>query len=259
MPQLKIAVDLAATRLPLKKALHTAAELGASAVEIDARSEITPQLSRTGVRQLRKILDDLRLRVSAVRFRTRRGYATLADLDARVAATKAAMELAHDLGSSLVTNHLGLIPSDPESPAWRTLVEVLSDLGAHGHRVGAELAAETGASGGEPMARLLADLPEGTLAVNLDPGGLVENGFSPVEAVSALGPAIRLVHASDAHRGVPGHPGEPAPVGRGDVDFPELLAALEERGYRGYFTVGDQTSDDPKEAIGRAVRYLSRM
>jgi sugar phosphate isomerase/epimerase len=236
-----------------------AAELGAPAVEIDARSEITPQLSRTAVRQVRKMLDDLRLQVSAVRFRTRRGYATLADLDARVAATKAAMTLAHDLGSSLVTNHVGLIPSDPQSPGWRTLVEVLGDLGAHGHRVGAQLAAETGTAAAAQLARLLAELPEGSLAVNLDPGGLVENGFSPIEAMAALGPAIRLVRASDAHKGVPGHPGEPAPVGRGDVDFPELLAALEEREYRGYFTVGDDASGDPAEAIGRAIRYLSRM
>ena len=59
MVELRIAVELSGMRMPLKKALHTAAALGADAVEIDARGEVTPRLSRTGVRQLRKMLDDL--------------------------------------------------------------------------------------------------------------------------------------------------------------------------------------------------------
>lgn len=259
MPELKISVALAGVPLPLRKALHTAAELGAGGVEIDARGEITPQLPRTGVREVRKMLEDLRLGVSAVRFRTRRGYAVTADLDARVAATKAAMKLAHDLGASLVTNHLGRIPSDPESPEWRLLVEVLSDLGEHGHRVGAFLAAEAGAAGVDPLARLLAGLPEGTIAVDLNPGSLLENGFSPLEAAAAFGPAIRLVHATDARGGSPGRLGESAPLGQGEVDFPALLGVLQEHDYRGWFTVAPASSGDPREEIARAIRYLRSM
>jgi sugar phosphate isomerase/epimerase len=259
VPPLKIAVDLSTLSLPLQKALHMAAGVGAAAVEIDARGEITPQLSRTGVRQVRKMLDDLGLRVSAVRYRTRRGYAAMADLDVRVAATKAAMALAYNLGASLVTNHVGRIPSDPESPDWRLLVEVLCDLGEHGHRVGALLAAETGTSDGDLLARLLAALPEGALAVDLHPASLVQNGFSPLEAVAVLGPAIRLVHASDARAGSSGTPGEPAVLGRGKVDFPALLGALEEHDYRGYFTVGQVGSGDPQEEVSAAIEYLRRI
>ena len=259
MPELKIAVDLAGLRMPLKKALLAASELGVRAVQIDARGEITPQLSRTGVRQLRKMLDDLRLRVSAVRFRTRRGYGTMADLDARVAATKAAMTLAHDLGAPLVVNHLGFIPSDPESEGWKLMVEVLSDLAAHGHRAGALLAAETGGADGQQLAKLLADVGDGAMAVDLNPGALMAGGFSPLEAVAALGPAIQLVHATDAHSGTSGRAGDAALLGRGDVDFPALLAALEEHGYRGHFTVGQPTFSDPTGEIAQAIEYLRAM
>src|SRR6185436_5644226 len=100
MLQIKLAVELASLRLPLKKGLLTARELGAEAVEIDLRNELTPDdLSRTGVRQLRKMLDDLNLRISAVAFRTRRGYAALEDLEARIDATKRAMQTAYELGA----------------------------------------------------------------------------------------------------------------------------------------------------------------
>ena len=80
-----------------------ASRIGASAVELDARNEIHPsQLSDTGLRQLRKMLEDLNLKVASLRFQTRRGYDHPQDLDRRVEATKAAMKLAYRLGAPVV-------------------------------------------------------------------------------------------------------------------------------------------------------------
>ncbi|MEX2025912.1 MAG: sugar phosphate isomerase/epimerase, partial [Pirellulaceae bacterium] len=75
MLQLKIGVQLQSLRLPLRKALFAAQQLGAAAVEVDARKEVRPQeFTGTALRQFRKLLDDLNLRVCAVSFRTRHGY-----------------------------------------------------------------------------------------------------------------------------------------------------------------------------------------
>jgi L-ribulose-5-phosphate 3-epimerase len=46
------------------------------------------------------------------------------------------------------------------------------------------------------------------------------------------------------------------PLGRGSADFPELLAMLEERGYRGYLTIQREGAEDPLFEIGQAVKYL---
>src|SRR6185369_13945150 len=114
MLQIKLGIELASLGLPLKKGLLTARELGAEAVEIDLRKELRPEeLSRTGVRQVRKMLDDLNLRISAVSFRTRRGYQVTQDLEGRIEATKRALQLAYDLGTNAVVNHIGRVP--PES------------------------------------------------------------------------------------------------------------------------------------------------
>ena len=255
--QPNIGIQLASLRQPLKKALHTAAELGAAAVEIDARGEANPQeLSRTGMRQLRKMLEDLRLRVSAVSFRTRRGYDTAADLEPRVAATKAAMELAYALGATVVVNHVGRVPTDQESQAWRLLVEVLDELGRHGNRVGALLAAETGTESGEDLARLLAALPQGAIGVDLNPANLLIGGFSPLEAVGALGPSILHVHATDAVHELAAGRGTRVLLGEGAADFPTLLGALDEHDYQGYFTVAHQAATDPVEEIAQVIQYL---
>jgi sugar phosphate isomerase/epimerase len=257
MPQLKVGIHLPSLRVPLGPAILLAAKLGADAVEIDARRQLKPaEMSQTALRQLRKTLSDHRLRVGAVAFPTRRGYDTLSDLDARVAGTKQAMHMAQALGASVVVNHLGHIPPESNGPAWNLLLQVLTDLGRHGQRIGAMLAAQTGHCSGADLARLLAALPDGSIGIDLDPGQLIAGGFSPIETVELLGQHIMHVHATDGVRDLAQSRGLEVPLGRGSVDFPALLGALEERGYRGYFTIRRDTADDPEFEIGQAVKYL---
>jgi sugar phosphate isomerase/epimerase len=254
---MKIGIHLPSLRMPMMKGIPLAAKLGADAVEIDARWSLKPgEMTHTALRQLRKMLDDQRLRVSAVSYRTRRGYDVLDELDRRVAGTKEAMQMAQALGASVVVNHIGQIPAEPEGPQWNLLVHVLTDLGRHGQRVGAMLAAQTGSVNGADLARLMAALPDGSLAVDLDPGQLVMNGFSPLEAVDSLSSHIMHVHATDSVHDRNRGRGQEVPLGRGSVDFPALLGALEERGYRGYFTIQRDHVDDAESEIGAAVKYL---
>lgn len=257
MPKLKIALELAGLRQPFRKALHTAAELGVEAVEIDARGELSPrEISRTGLRQVRKLLDDLNLTVAAVSFRSRRGYATLDGLDQRLEATRAAMEMAHQLGASILVGAIGPIPSDEDADARRVLLDVLADLGRHSHRSGAIFATETGMENGKTLAKLLSELPEGTLAVDLNPGRLLVHGHSPLAAVESLGRSIVHVHVSDALRGPGSARDEYTAVGRGHADYPAILGALEEYNYLGYFTVQLPAAFDPLSQAGQALNYL---
>ena len=253
----KIGIQLASLGLPFKKALHMAARLGAAAVEIDARGEIRPaELSQTGLRSIRKMLADNNLRVCAVSFRTRRGYDVADGLERRISATKQAMTMAYRLGAPVVVNQVGRIPSQSSEPAWQRLLEALTDIGRFGQHEGALLAAETGTESGPDMAQLLSAVPLGTVAVNFDPANLIVNDFSPHEALAAIGPYIRHVHAKDAVRDLAQGRGVQVPLGRGSADLPALLGALEEYDYHGYFTIEREGSDDPVVEIAHAMRYL---
>lgn len=260
MPALKIAIQLASLRLPLRKALVAAARLGASGVEIDARREFRPQeLTGTALRELRRLLDDHNLRVSAVGFHTRRGYDVADDIERRVAATKGAMKMAADLRAPVVVNQFGRVPDKPQGPTWNLLVETLADLSSYGQHTGALLAAQTGTESGADLARLIRSLPEGGIGVDLDPGNLIINGFSPLEAVQSLGPHILHVHARDAVRDLARGRGLEVALGRGTADFPALLGALEDHQYRGYFTIARDESENPEFEIGEAVKYLTNL
>jgi sugar phosphate isomerase/epimerase len=260
MLQIKVGIQLASLRLPLQQGLLTAAEMGAAAVEIDARNDLRPgELSHTGVRQIRKMLDDLNLRISCLSFRTRHGYHVTENLDRRIEATKQALQMAYDLGTNVVVNHVGRVPDEADTVAWSNLREALTDIGRHGQRVGATLAAETGTETGAELLRLIAALPPASLGVDLNPANLIVHNQSPREAAQALGPHILHVHANDGARDLAQGRAVEVPLGRGSAEFPELLAALEEHQYRGYITVERKGSDNPRHEIAQAVKFLKNL
>ena len=191
MLQIRTAVRLACFQLPLKKALITAASMGAEAVEIDARTELDIRdLSDTAIRHINKLLEDQGLAVSALTFQTRRGYNIYTDLDRRVEATKRAMDLAYRLGAKVLVNRIGRVPDDNTDPNFQMLRDVLTDIGHHGQRVGVLLAARTGTEDGRILAGLLEQLPPGCGAVDFDPASLIINGYSSSEAARVLAPFI---------------------------------------------------------------------
>ena len=260
MLQLRISLQLASLRQPLKKALQTAAQLGVNAVEIDARNEIQLRdMSRTAVRHLRKMLEDLNLSLSGLAFPTRRGFNELADLDQRVEATMRAMTLAYDLGAPMVTNQVGDIPENEESATWNLLVETLTTLGQHGQKCGARFAARTGAEDGATLNRLVRALPVGALAVDFDPGELTLHRFSPSEAIKLLADDVIHVRARDAVQDLAQRRGVEVQLGRGSVDFPELLGELENAGYRGYLTLERRQAQDPVLELSQGIQFLRNL
>jgi sugar phosphate isomerase/epimerase len=253
----KIGIQTRSLRQPLRQALATASRLGAQAVEIDARTELRPgELSRTGLRELQKLLDDLNLRVSAVAFPTRRGYDVSLDLERRVLATQEAMRFAADLRTEVVINRIGSVAGNADDAAFQRLVEALTALGAYGERVGVRLAAQTAEAGPQQLERAIAALPEHSLGIDLHPSELIVSGHSPVDAVELLGPHIVHVHACDAVRDAASRRGHEVELGRGSADFPELLGMLTQFDYRGWVTIERRESSDPISEIENAVAYL---
>jgi sugar phosphate isomerase/epimerase len=249
----KIGIQTKCVGVPLKQALDAAARLGADGVAIDAQTELRPaELSDTAVRHVRKLLGDRRLGVSAIGFSTRLGYATLERMEERLAATRAAMKMASQLGADVVTAPIGPIPEDTDSPVWQVLVQAMLSLGRYGEHVGARFAAQTATADGPALRRLLDALPKGAIGADLHSANLIRHGGSPAETVGVLGPDILHVHACDAVRNLATGTADEVVLGRGSVDFPALFAELERYGYRGWATIvrhGDRVQEDLADAV----------
>lgn len=203
------------------------------------------------------MLDDLNLKVSSLRFPTRRGFDNPNDLDRRVDATKDAMLLAYRLGAPVLVNAIGSIPESQDDPRYAILQQVLDDLGRHGTRVGAFFAAETGTESGPELAKLLDCCQEGHLAVALNPGQLIINRFPVAEAITALRDRIGLVCAVDGVIDLAAGRGISVPLGQGIADFPQLIGMLEETQFRGRYVVG--RSDSTWGELQQGVEYLKNL
>ena len=258
MAALNLAIRIDSLGLSLKRALDVAARMGVRGIELNGRSEIHPEtLSDTGLRHLRKLLDERNLSVAALRFDTRRGFDNPQDLQRRIEATKSAMDLAYKLGASCVINSIGYVPDDKEDPRYESLKAVMDDLGRHGARVGAFLAAETGAEPGETLAELLGTQEDGFIAVALNPGQLIINRHSVMDAVNALKERIHVVCASDGVLDLAAGRGIKVPIGDGTADFPQIFATLEDVAFRGPCIVGRDDSAFPE--IQQGIEYLSNL
>jgi sugar phosphate isomerase/epimerase len=265
MESSRLAVPAVTLASDLRAALAAARRLGVRGVEIDARGGLDPrEVSQTGLRQIRKWLDDEGLVVAAVAFRTRGGYADAERLEGRITATKSALALAHGLGAAVVLNHLGDVPppaaddqAEPD-PRWRLLIDVLTDLGRHGQAVGATLCAEAGRTGPDELLRIIDSLPEGSLSCDVVTGALVVHGHDPVAAIERLTPHVGYVHATDAVPGAFAGRGRAVELGRGHVDLAAVLGTLEERGYRGWIGLEPAEPRQALPELAAAVELLRR-
>lgn len=256
MANARISIRLSCLNLPFKKALLTAAQLGANGVEIDARNELKPaDLSDTAIRQFRKMLEDLNLRISSIRFQTRHGYNVPEGLDRRVEATKQALKMAYLLGCDTVVNQIGRVPDDTDDQEWSQLGCVVDDINRYGAHIGAFLTAETGSEEGQQLAALLDANEESFTPVALNPGNLIINRFSASEALNTLGDRVRLVSARDGVQDLAAGRGIEVPLGQGLADFHEIIGHLENYQYQGWYVV-QRYDRAPAKELADPIAYL---
>ncbi len=189
------------------------------------------------------------------------------------------VDLAVDLGCSVVTTHIGVIPDDPRDPAYGTMRDACRRLGEYAARRGVTFAIETGPEPSTVLRRFLDDLDQGGVGVNLDPANLVMViGEDPVNAVDTLAPYIVHTHAKDGRRLQPCNPREvygafaeggfaaleqrmgklfiETPLGEGSVPWDAYLGALAKVGFSGYLTIEREVGEDPATDIARAIAFL---
>jgi sugar phosphate isomerase/epimerase len=260
MNRIKIGVRLESLGLPLRRALFEAARLGVAGVRVDAVGDLAPsRLSDTGRREFRHLLRSHNLELTALGCPLRRGLDAAEDQQPRIEHVRKAMTLAYDLGPRVVIVEAGRVPANDEAERGRLLTEALTALAAHGDRVGAILALETGLESGEALNACLARFDSGSLAANLDPANLLMHDFDPYEAARALNRRIVRVDAKDARLVGASRTAQEVLLGRGDIDWMQFLAVLEEVEYRGWLTVERESGDDRLADVTAGVAFLRRL
>lgn len=270
-----IGVMLDSFRKPPKEALLLAAASGADGIQLYAtHGELAPEsMDAAARRDFRSRVADAGLKISAVCGDLGCGFANAALNPELIRRSKLIMELAKELGTDIVTTHIGVVPADKKAARYAIMQDACGELARYANDLGSHFAVETGPERSEVLKEFLDGLGSKGVAVNFDPANLVMvAGERPETAVKNLGEYIVHTHAKDGRQifyrdpevifglkpddGIKQPSFEELPLGEGDVNFPQYLKALETTGYRGYLTVEREVGNDPCGDINKAVKYL---
>lgn len=275
---MKIGVILESFRKEFKEAVKEAAKLGADGVQMYANTQtVHADMSGREIREVKKALDGEGLKVSALcgDFGCEMYYTRDKSLIDR---EKKIMSIAKELGTDIVTTHIGVVPEEKDCPQYESMREVCRELAKFADSMGGHFAVETGPERAQLLKDFLDGLDSRGVAVNLDPANLVMcAGDDPVSAVHILKGYIVHTHAKDgimlkktdtrtlyapSFFGLqPSDWGEhikEMPLGEGNVPWDAYIAALREIGYDGYLTIERECGETPAEDIAKAVTFLKK-
>ena len=280
MSRFKVGVMTGSFRTPIKEAIQQSKQAGVDGIQFSGHSgAVDPRAFDKEARQeLKRMVQDAGLEFASVCGDLGgHGYTIAAENPEKIKLTKEIVDLSLELGTNIITTHVGTIPFDKDEPAYRALHDALGDLGKYAKDNGAMFAIETGPETAITLKDFLDDLPHGGVGVNLDPGNFVMvTRQDPVEAVRLLGDYIVHTHAKDGRCLMAVEPKKiydffaeggiedlrlgdyfvEVPLGEGEVDWPAYLKALEEINYTGYLTIEREVGTDPAADIKLAADFL---
>ncbi|GIO88414.1 hypothetical protein J25TS5_53460 [Paenibacillus faecis] len=282
----KIGVIVDSFGVGVREGLKQAKAVGAEGVQIYAVSgEMDPAALTAGKRkELRDYIASLGLEISALcGDLAGHGFQDAEANPAKVEKSKRILDLAVELGTNIVTTHIGIVPEDPNSRIYEAMQRACEELGVYAKSMNAYFAIETGPEPAAHLKSFLDTLTTNGVSVNFDPANMVMvTGDDPVQGVKTLRDYIVHTHVKDGIRRRPVDPRdvygflgydamshekiaemaasgaafEEVPLGAGKVDFPAYFAALQEIGYTGYLTIEREVGDNPAEDIAKAVSFI---
>lgn len=283
----KIGVIVDSFQLGVKEGLLKAKKVGADGVQMYAvKGELDPaNLSPAARKEWKAYIESLGLDISAlVGDLGGHGFQDPAENRAKIDKSKRIMELGLELGTNIITTHIGIVPNDKNGRVYETMHNACEELAQYANEMNAFFAIETGPETSAHLKLFLDGLGTKGVAVNFDPANMVMvTGDDPVQGVYTLKDYIVHTHAKDGiklsdvdPRDVYGDYGyevqlnhediakmaesgpgfREVPLGEGSIDWAAYLRALQEIGYNGYLTIEREVGTNPEGDISKAVEFL---
>ncbi|PYI55798.1 sugar phosphate isomerase/epimerase family protein [Paenibacillus flagellatus] len=284
----KIGVIVDSFGIGVREGLKKAKEVGAQGVQIYAvKGEMDPDnLSPAARRELKDYIESLGLEISALCGDLGgHGFQDKEANPAKIEKSKRILDLAKDLGTNIVTTHIGVVPHDANGEIFDTMQKACEELSQYASSMGGYFAIETGPETSANLKRFLDTLSSKGVSVNFDPANMVMvTGDDPVVGVHTLKDYIVHTHVKDGIRYKEVDPREiygsigyepmdhgkiaqmvasgeifkEVPLGEGKVDFDAYFQALVDIGYTGYLTIEREVGDQPEVDIRKAVEFINR-
>ncbi|MEM7811964.1 MAG: sugar phosphate isomerase/epimerase [Planctomycetota bacterium] len=256
MSALRIAIPTRLFAVPLAEAIEQAATAGVQGIAIDLRRDLPPDLSDSGVRELRHMIGEFGLEIATTEFPLRHRLTERDHLDERVAGLLRGIETAASLGAKSITIPVGRLPrlDDAAKSEADLFREIVGDLSARGDHIVVTPVVRPADSDLDQIAAAVDGFEHAPVGLELDVAALTLFDQSVDGAVRRFHDRLELIRVRDATRAGDGSVVETS-VGRGEVDWPAAVAALAEVGYTGWQLVDHH--DVGPQAVVEAVRAIT--
>lgn len=162
------------------------------------------------------------------------------------------------LGTNVVQTHIGFIPENFNDKKVIVMRRCLDEIGKFCEKIKIFLATETGPEPASTMKRFLDTVKVPSVRVNYDPANLVMNGFDQINGVFDLKDYIIHSHAKDGRK-IPDEKGrKEQPLGKGDVDFPKYIKAMDNIKFNGFYIIEMEVGENPVNDIAEAKKFLDQ-
>ena len=131
---LKIGVMPSSFRIPFKDAALRARDMGAKGLQpYVTEGELAPEnLTADDRRDLLRFVRGCGLTFSALCADFGMDFSDYGNNAAGIKRTMSMMDLARDLDTHVITTHIGHVPDDPESTAYKNICRTIEELGKYG-------------------------------------------------------------------------------------------------------------------------------
>ena len=180
----------------------------------------------------------------------------------RLVELKKGADFAELLGVTEMATHAGFIPENPSTTEYHEVRAVIQNVADYCKGKGIHFNFETGQETPVTLMRLISDLNNDYVGINLDPANLIMYGkANPVDALDIFKGRVRGVHVKDADYTKDFYRlGPERVVGEGSVNFPVFLPKLLAQGYTGDLYIEREISGEQQIVdIRRTIAYIKEI
>lgn len=279
----------------LREALARGQRLGFAGVSLDVVGGLldTVSLSASGQREVRHLLSGHEQTLASLRARVP-GASLCGDLDRVLWQVQRCLIAAANLGAACLCLDVGalppsrpaaarrqaitprqagliLLPGDMDLPVpqeppasaeelaqWPDVEQAMIEIARLADRYGQRVALSSELSSIESLGQAQAAARCPLLGIELDPVAVLRDRWDMGKTLGELGEAVLQVRGHDALKGAGGRT-QTVPIGRGSVEWDQLLYLLDEGGFKGWLTVDPLELPDRAVQAQRAAEYFTAL
>jgi L-ribulose-5-phosphate 3-epimerase len=190
------------------------------------------------------------------------GFRPLPLIKERLEYLRKCVDFADAIGVRIVTFHMGFLPENPEDPAYKAMLDAVTDIAVYAAKKKVTISLETGQETGEQLAAFLDKITVARVGVNFDPANLVIYGVdAPSKALKHFVGRVTSMHVKDAMLPEkPGVMGREVRPGEGKAELAECFKILRASGFTGALIIENYVArglnTDPMDELRKALAFL---